>query len=216
MSKELSTAELDAIVKRVSHLRENPKSVFISYTWDSDEHKRWVRSLADQLIEAGFEVVYDQYENTHWGVLLSYLRACNNIIFVSTETCWERCAPSNEFEGEIQLDGVFFDERQTLNRDIRPSQKVFTLYRSGIHCSNCYPIIDFSQNADYVKAMFVLIIFLINPWRNNNKTFYSPVFIDTQKKWNTYEADEIKYLKLVPLEEYVDANKFSGVKFVRY
>ena len=31
----------------------------ISYSWDDDEHKKWVRTLADRLRAAGFEVIYD-------------------------------------------------------------------------------------------------------------------------------------------------------------
>ena len=33
--------------------------VFISYSWDSEEHKRWVRRLSDELNNAGIETVLD-------------------------------------------------------------------------------------------------------------------------------------------------------------
>jgi len=36
--------------------------VFISYSWDNQAHKDWVRHLADQLIANGVDVVLDQYE----------------------------------------------------------------------------------------------------------------------------------------------------------
>jgi hypothetical protein len=37
--------------------------VFISYSWDSEEHKEWVRKLADYLLEkGGIEVIFDQYD----------------------------------------------------------------------------------------------------------------------------------------------------------
>lgn len=39
----------------------NPR-VFISYSHDSDDHKQWVRALADRLIGDGVEVTVDQYE----------------------------------------------------------------------------------------------------------------------------------------------------------
>lgn len=38
------------------------KQVFISYSWDSDEHKEWVRSIADFLISRGIMVYLDQYD----------------------------------------------------------------------------------------------------------------------------------------------------------
>ena len=34
--------------------------VFISYSWDSDEHKRWVRRLSDELNDAGIETLLDE------------------------------------------------------------------------------------------------------------------------------------------------------------
>ncbi len=36
--------------------------VFISYSWDSDEHKAWVKNLADRLFSKGVNVILDQYE----------------------------------------------------------------------------------------------------------------------------------------------------------
>ncbi|MDX1910177.1 MAG: TIR domain-containing protein [Saprospiraceae bacterium] len=39
----------------------SPK-VFISYSWDSDHHKNWVKVLADRLIANGVEVILDQYD----------------------------------------------------------------------------------------------------------------------------------------------------------
>lgn len=35
---------------------------FISYSWDSESHKDWVRNLADRLLAAGIDVQLDQYE----------------------------------------------------------------------------------------------------------------------------------------------------------
>lgn len=40
---------------------KKPK-VFITYSWDNDGHKDWVRGLADILIKNGIEVLLDQYD----------------------------------------------------------------------------------------------------------------------------------------------------------
>ncbi|RPJ79115.1 MAG: hypothetical protein EHM20_02225 [Alphaproteobacteria bacterium] len=211
-----SEVEIKEIVDRVLLLKKNPKSAFISYTWDSDEHKQWVRYLADQLIQAGFEVIIDQIEQTDWARVSIYgIRGCNNIIFISTETTWERCAKSDEYEGDFQRDGYFLDERQMFNANFRPPQKAVTLYRSGVHCSNCYPIIDFGNGADHGKAFIILILFLLSPW-NNEGTFGSPMFLDTDKEMSEYQPGEQINIHFVPLEKYSRANDFVGVKFVRY
>jgi hypothetical protein len=36
--------------------------VFISYAWESDEHRNWVKSLAARLRGDGVETVLDQWE----------------------------------------------------------------------------------------------------------------------------------------------------------
>lgn len=37
-------------------------TIFITYSWDSQDHKDWVRGLADSLIENGINVLLDQYD----------------------------------------------------------------------------------------------------------------------------------------------------------
>ena len=36
--------------------------VFVSYSWDDDAHKKWVKDFTDSLIECGFDAVLDQYD----------------------------------------------------------------------------------------------------------------------------------------------------------
>lgn len=42
---------------------EHPK-VFISYSWEEEAHKEWVKSLADRLLSDGIEATVDQYDLT--------------------------------------------------------------------------------------------------------------------------------------------------------
>ena len=42
--------------------QNKPIKVFISYSWDSEEHKAWVKMLADRLTEEGLDVILDQYQ----------------------------------------------------------------------------------------------------------------------------------------------------------
>lgn len=39
----------------------NPK-VFISYSWEDENHRKWVKSLADKLLENGIDASIDQYD----------------------------------------------------------------------------------------------------------------------------------------------------------
>ena len=36
--------------------------VFISYSWEDEDHKKWVKSLTDRLIESGIDATLDQYD----------------------------------------------------------------------------------------------------------------------------------------------------------
>lgn len=39
----------------------HPPTVFISYSWDTEEHKRWVLEFAQALVKAGIDVTLDQW-----------------------------------------------------------------------------------------------------------------------------------------------------------
>ena len=40
---------------------EHPK-LFISYSWTSPEHEEWVLTLAEELVEAGVDVILDKWD----------------------------------------------------------------------------------------------------------------------------------------------------------
>jgi hypothetical protein len=58
----LRKARLEAAMKRYADVRSvcYPPRIFLSYKWESAEHRTYVASLADALIEAGWEVVIDR------------------------------------------------------------------------------------------------------------------------------------------------------------
>jgi len=41
---------------------DNTPKVFISYSWDNEEHKKWVLNLADELTRKGVLVFFDRYD----------------------------------------------------------------------------------------------------------------------------------------------------------
>ncbi|MEO1586817.1 MAG: toll/interleukin-1 receptor domain-containing protein, partial [Bacteroidota bacterium] len=42
---------------------EEPIKVFISYSWDSEDHKTWVRNLSARLRQDGVDAQIDQYNS---------------------------------------------------------------------------------------------------------------------------------------------------------
>lgn len=43
-------------------MSECPIKVFISYSWDDEEHRNWTKALADALLQEGFDAQIDQYD----------------------------------------------------------------------------------------------------------------------------------------------------------
>lgn len=41
--------------------KENPK-LFVSYSWSSPEHEKWVINLATELVEDGVDVIFDKWD----------------------------------------------------------------------------------------------------------------------------------------------------------
>ncbi len=55
----------DAMAKHGGAMKEEADGIptaFISYSWDSDAHKTWVRQLAEKLRSRGVRVILDQWE----------------------------------------------------------------------------------------------------------------------------------------------------------
>lgn len=91
-----------------------PPSYFISYRWESDAHKAWVASFAEELAARGYDVVLDQrLQEDHAGrvpvpELISRMAQCNHFLFVLTEAYLARIGA---FDGPIR-DGWVWDEYQ--------------------------------------------------------------------------------------------------------
>ena len=43
-------------------LHDGTPNVFITYAWEDENHKQWVRSLADKLLDNGINAIVDQYD----------------------------------------------------------------------------------------------------------------------------------------------------------
>ncbi|MBN1133452.1 MAG: toll/interleukin-1 receptor domain-containing protein [Methanosarcinaceae archaeon] len=82
-------------------LMENP-TCFISYSWDNDEHKDWVRALATKLQNKGIETKLDQWD-CHLGTdLTKYMETCvRESDFVLLICTPEFCQKANTGQGGV-------------------------------------------------------------------------------------------------------------------
>lgn len=84
----------------------NKTTVFISYAWDNDEHKNWVRQLAAQLRNDGIDVTLDQWHLVPGDQLPEFMersvRDSDYVLIVCTHKYKER---SNNRQGGVGYEG---------------------------------------------------------------------------------------------------------------
>lgn len=82
--------------------------VFISYAWETEDHRAWVKSLADKLLSDGIEAILDQYDVSPGDRLPQFMEqsvsAADYVLIVCTPT-YKRKADGREggvgYEGHI-------------------------------------------------------------------------------------------------------------------
>lgn len=91
--------------------------VFISYAWESEEHREWVKALADRLLSDGIEAVLDQYDLELGDRLPQFMeqsvRSSDYVLIICTPT-YKRKADERiggvGYEGYI-ISGELFSQR---------------------------------------------------------------------------------------------------------
>lgn len=85
-------------------MAENIK-VFISYSWDSEEHKQWVKSLTDKLIQDGVDASLDQYDLTLGDRLPHFMEQriaeSNHVLII--------CTPKYKIKSDQRAGGVGYE-----------------------------------------------------------------------------------------------------------
>ena len=131
--------------------------VFISYSWDNEEHKNWVLNLANKLCEDGVDVILDRYylqpgKNVPFFIEDS-LRKSKRIITVLT--------PNYKLKAEKRKGGVgqeFSLITNQLLQDVVQNDKVIPILKGG-NSDESIP--------DFLKQ-YIYLDFLENEYFENN------------------------------------------------
>jgi hypothetical protein len=138
------------------------KRGFISYSWDSEEHKEWVLYLANHLRTKGLEIDTDIFETQIKTVNLNRMmvekvRDSDFIIIVLTE---KYARKADNFEG-----GVGFESQLTLPLLMENPNKLVLIMRHQGDYNKVFPFhfkgqyaIDFSNDFEY-EAKFEKLIY---------------------------------------------------------
>lgn len=125
IKEQTTTVRNEEIVKeyKIENLakRTNPR-VFISYSWDGDEHNNWVLNLAEKLCNpGGIDVILDRWELSKLGSLLpnfmeSSINEADRVILILTPNYklkTERLEGGVGYEYSIISAKIFYDIKTT-------------------------------------------------------------------------------------------------------
>jgi hypothetical protein len=133
-SKLVSVSEQKEITNKVDGI----PTAFISYSWDSDDHKLWVRKLAERLRSQGVKVILDQWDlkvggdRTHF--MASRIDSSDFVIIVCTPTY---AAKANNREGGVGYEAMIITS-QVARRTLQ--DKFIPVLRSGAWDDSAIPI----------------------------------------------------------------------------
>lgn len=141
----------------------NPR-LFVSYSWDGEQHKRWVLKLAADLIRNGVKVLIDEWDLQAYNEDLHLfmeegIRNADHVLIVCTPTYAKR---ANERQGGVGVESViitgeFFERAK--------ASKFLPITRRGSHLTrDCLPsylktryAIDFSDDTSYRSSLEELL-----------------------------------------------------------
>ena len=178
----------------------NPPSYFISYRWESPEHKAWVASFAEALAARGHDVVLDQRlqqdhaERLPVPELISRMAQCNRFLFVLTEAYLARIGAS---EGPIK-DGWVWDEYQVaLQLSERGRIGFVCVWRSGAlpDWISEEQALDFRDDANYEamleRAFPRRMVYIVGVRADETKRIVGPIErVNVERAGRELEASE--------------------------
>ena len=103
--------------------------VFISYSWDSEEHKKWVRNLAERLVANGVEVTLDQWHLTPGQSLTQFMEAA----IAESDYVVVVCTANYSARSIARIGGVGYEQQIISGRIFAglPREKFIPLVRQG-------------------------------------------------------------------------------------
>ena len=187
-----------------------PPSAFISYSWESDDHKTWVRNFAERLTRNGVNVRLDQWQIIPGQSLTQFMEAevdnCDFVLVICTK---DYCRKSVTRAG-----GVGY-EQQIITGNIvagTPRERIIPIvregdFRSGSDCSipsqfrGVYAV-DMRDGSDIDKEMELLLRALFKQPASSQPTIGAkPAFLtNAEKPADTEEGDAREEVRLAVLD----------------
>jgi hypothetical protein len=143
--------------KEVSN--ESVATVFISYSWDTPEHKKWVLDLANSLVKEGVNVLLDRYELRPGKSLTHFvetsIKKADRILIIFT--------PNYKLKAEKRAGGVGY-EYSIMNSE---------LYKNQTNNERIIPVLRNGNSDDSVPEFMQQYIHIDMTKDENYKNSYS-------------------------------------------
>lgn len=135
-------------------------NVFISYSHDNDEHKKWVRELSEKLVNNGVDVILDQWDLSLGGDLPSFMESISDssrVLVVCTDNYIEK---SNKNLGGVGYEKSILTAELLANQDTKkfiPIVRNVTSPTKTPICLSGKLYIDFSNDSQYERLFSQLL-----------------------------------------------------------
>lgn len=187
-SKQISSGNSDKIITGNDEV--NTKKIFISYSWDTEEHKLWVKHLADRLCSNGIDVLLDQYELRIGSNLNHFmedlLKIADKVIIIFT--------PQYKSRAENRERGVGY-EYSIITQEV---------YASQLNNNKLLPILKFGTSAESIPSIFKSFIYA-------NFTVQENFEMDKALIHQIYDEPLIKKPKLGKRPNFVNLNELKPI-----
>jgi len=191
---------------------EKPPRVFISYSWESEDHKSWVRYLGERLYKSGIEARLDQWfvqpGESFTAFMEQEVTAADFILVV--------CTPSYARKSNNRRGGVGY-EQQIVSRQLMsgtPRSKFIPILRKGDYepGSGCaipahflgIAWIEFRDDLAFEKSLEDLIRVILS------KPRFAPPPLGARPSLETITATVLNQIELTEVDESIE--KSDSVK----
>lgn len=177
--------------------------VFVSYSWEDDEHKKWVLKLVDRLIEDGIDTYIDQYD-LHFGDRLphfmeKHISNSNYVLII--------CTPSYKEKADSRKSGVGY-EGHIISAELLENnneKKFIPIIRKGGFRESLPTYlsgklgIDFSDNSEFENSYEDLLATLLGK-KKKPKLGTIPTYIRNFDLKENQSDEKIRILGIVTNE----------------
>ena len=141
---------------------QKPMTAFISYSWDNEAHKNWVRGLAGELQRNGIQTILDQYDleigQHRFRFMETSVRKADVVLCVCTPDYVDRANERQKGAGvETSLITPRFYEENKAKQFI----PIIRAKKAGVSATPDYMaaliFVDFSNDADFSSQMEELL-----------------------------------------------------------